>query len=74
MKDLPIGSNLRYLRNNMGLSQDAVATKLQLMGLNISRETVSQMEFGSCNVRVSVLRALKELYNVDSYDEFFRDI
>lgn len=74
MKDLPIGSNLRYLRNNMGLSQDAVATKLQLMGLNISRETVSQMELGSCNVRVSVLRALKELYNVDSYDEFFRDI
>lgn len=74
VKDTSIGGNLRRLRNNSGLSQEAVAARLQLMGLNISRETVSQMELGSCNIRVSVLRALCEIYKVNSYDEFFRDI
>lgn len=74
VKDLPIGSNLQHLRNKAGLSQDAVAAKLQLMGLSISREVVSQMELGKCNIRVSVLQALKDIYEIDSYDEFFRDL
>ena len=55
------------------LKEDAVA-QLQLAGLDISRETLSQIERGRYNVRVSVLRALKEIYNVDSYDEFFKDL
>lgn len=73
-KDLSIGGNLQRLRKNVGLSQEAVVAQLQLMGLDISRETLSQIELGHYNVRVSVLKALKEIYNVDSYDKFFKDI
>ena len=73
-QDLSIGKNLQRLRKNVGLSQDNVVMQLQLIGLNISRETLSQIELGHYNIRVSVLRALKAIYKVDSYDEFFKDI
>ena len=73
-KDLSIGGNLQRLRKNVGLSQEDAVAQLQLTGLDISRETLSQIERGRYNVRVSVLRALKEIYNVDSYDEFFKDL
>lgn len=73
-KDLSIGGNLQRLRNNAGLSQEKTVAKLQLAGLDVSRETLSQIELGHYNVRVSILRALKDIYGVDSYDEFFKDI
>ncbi len=72
--DLSIGGNLQQLRKNAGLSQEAVAARLQLAGLDVSRETLSQIERGCYNVRVSVLRALKDMYAVESYDDFFSDI
>ena len=74
VKELSIGENLQRLRKNVGLSQEDAVAQLQLAGLDISRETLSQIERGRYNVRVSVLRALKEIYKVDSYDEFFRDL
>lgn len=73
-QDISIGANLQRLRNKMGFSQEEVAIKLQLMNLDTSREIVSRMELGKYNVRVSVLKALKEIYEVDSYDEFFHGI
>ena len=73
-QDISIGANLRRLRKQSGLSQEKVATQLQLVGIDISREIISQMELGNYSIRVSVLRALKDIYQVDSFDEFFRDI
>ena len=73
-QDISIGTNLQRLRKRSGLSQEKVAAKLQLMGFDISREIISQMELGNYSIRVSVLRALKDIYQVDSFDEFFKDI
>lgn len=73
-QDISIGTNLRRLRKRSGLSQEKVAAKLQLMGFDISREIISQMELGNYSIRVSVLRALKDIYQVDSFDEFFKDL
>lgn len=73
-QDISIGTNLRRLRKQSGLSQEKVAAKLQLMGFDISREIISQMELGNYSIRVSILRALKDIYQVDSFDEFFKDI
>ena len=73
-QDISIGANLKRLRKNAKLSQQNVSIKLDLMGLDISRSIISQMEIGKYSIRVSVLRALKEIYKVDSYDEFFRDL
>lgn len=72
-QDISIGSNMQRLRKQAGFSQDAVASKLQTMGLAVSREMVSQMELGRYSIRVSVLMALTELYQTH-VEEFFRDI
>ena len=73
-EDISIGQNLRRLRKKARLSQQDVSIKLDLLGLSTSREIVSRMERGQYSIRVSVLRALKDIYKVDSYDEFFKDL
>lgn len=73
-QDISIGENLQRLRNSVGLSQEEVAAKMQLLGFSISREMISQMESGKYNIRISVLLAMKKLYHVDSIDEFFRGL
>ena len=73
-QDISIGANLKRLRKAAQLSQQDVSLKLDLLGLSTSRSIVSQMERGKYSIRVSVLRALKDIYKVDSYDEFFKDL
>ena len=71
-QDISIGKNLHRLRKQAGLSQEQVAVKLQVMGLPVSREIISQMELGRYSIWVSVL-ALKQIYGV-SYEEFFQGL
>lgn len=73
-QDISIGNNLKRLRKNAKLSQEEVSAKLMLMGLSTSREIISQMELGRYSIRVSVLLALKQIYNVATFDEFFKDL
>ena len=73
-QDISIGANLRRLRKQSGLSQEKAAAKLQLVGIDISREIISQMELGNYSIKVSVLQALKDIYQVDSFDEFIRGL
>ena len=70
-QDISIGGNLKTLRRKAGLSQEEAAARLELMGLPVSREIISQMELGRYSIRVSVLVALKRIYGVDSFDAFF---
>lgn len=72
-QDISIGDNLRVLRRNAKLSQEEVAAKLQIMGLSVSREMLSQMELGRYNIRVSILLALKQIYNTN-IEDFFKDL
>ena len=69
-QDISIGENLRTLRRRAGLSQEQVAAQLQIRGINISREIISQMERGDHNIRISVILALKDLYQADIADFF----
>ena len=72
-QDISIGANLQKYRKATGLSQERVAAKLQLQNLDISREIISQMETGIYNIRISVLLALADIYNVPIQD-FFADL
>lgn len=72
-QDISIGNNLRNLRIRAGLSQEQVSAQLQLRGLNVSREIISQMELGKYSIRVSVLLALKEIYHAE-FNEFFDNL
>ena len=71
-QDISIGGNLKSLRLRSGLSQEQVSARLHTLGLPVSREILSQMELGRYSIRVSVLYALKDIYNA-TFEEFFVD-
>lgn len=73
-QDLPIGQNLKTLRKKVGLTQAQVAAKLQVAGLDVSRGMYAQMEQGTYNIHISVLVALKDIYQLKSYDDFFQGL
>lgn len=72
-QDISIGENLHTLRKQAGLSQEQVSAKLQVRGLPVSREMLSQMELGKYSIRISVLLALKEIYHAE-IEDFFRGL
>ena len=72
-QDISIGGNLKKYRIKTDMSQEKVVARLQVQGLDVSREILSRMELGKYNVRVSVLLALADLYNTPIQD-FFADL
>ena len=73
-QDISIGPALKALRLQNNLSQEDVSVRLQVMGFSMmSREIISQIERGRHNIRVSVLLALKEIYNA-TFDDIFSDM
>lgn len=69
-RDLCMGNNLRKLRLEHGYSQEGICAELQRRTCDIGRTTYSKYEYGELNIRISVLIALKKIYNC-SYDDFF---
>lgn len=72
-QDISIGDNLRKLRLQAGLSQEQAAAQLQIQGLPISREILSQMENGKYSIRVSILMELTKIYGAP-VEEFFQNL
>lgn len=68
--DRNIGDNLRKLRFNNNFSQEKLCAELQLYGCDIGRSTYAKYESGELNIKISVILALKEIYNC-SFDDFF---
>lgn len=68
--DVSIGPKLQKIREARGYSQASLATKLQNEGYFISRDTITKIETGRSNIRISFLNHLVELYEVD-YEDFF---
>lgn len=54
------------------MSQNDVVAKLQLMGSNMSRSTLANIETGRRNIKASDLKLLKILFDVE-YDAFFQE-
>ena len=54
------------------MTQLELITKMQLLGSNMSRSTLANIETGRRNVKASDLKGLKIIFDVD-YDEFFED-
>ena len=71
---LSLGSNLQTLRKAAGLTQAQAAAQLEVRGLPISAEILAKMEQGKYSIRISALKVLKEIYKLDSYDDFFQGI
>ena len=72
-QDLCIGNNLKKIRASKGMTQEDVITKLQLLGIGMSRNFYAHIEQGRYNIRVSELAALRKIFGVE-YNEFFDGI
>lgn len=68
-----IGVNIRKFRIENKLTQEQVVAKMQVLDIEISRSSYSQIECGMYNIKVSELLALSEIYNV-SIEDFFEGI
>ena len=68
-QDMNMGKNLRRLRLAHNYSQEKLCAELQRRSCDIGRTTYAKYENGELNIRVSVIIALRKIYNC-SYDEF----
>lgn len=68
-----IGGNIRKFRMENDLTQEQTVTKLQLLGIEMSRGTYSHIECGLDNIRVQELLALAKIFDVGIAD-FFKGI
>ena len=65
-----IGNNIRNLRERAGLTQDYVATKLQINGCDITRSAVAKIEVGQRHLYPDEIILLKEILGT-TYEEIF---
>lgn len=63
-----IGCNIRRLREKVGLTQEYVATKLQVGGCDITRSAVAKIEVGQRHLYPDELILLKNILGA-SYEE-----
>jgi transcriptional regulator with XRE-family HTH domain len=73
LNDIPLGRNIQNIRINRNMTQEELTTRLQLIGINMSRSTLANIEVGRRNIKARDLKAIKEILNTD-YDEFFDGI
>lgn len=72
-KDHLLGKNIRRIRLSRNIRTKDVVTQLQLYGVEICRTTYSKVEMGTSNPSVSLIIALKQIFDCD-YAEFFEEI
>ena len=72
-QDKNIGQNLRDLRYQSKLSQEKLCVELQRKGCDIARSCYAKYESGELNIKVTILKALKEIYGC-KYDDFFKGL
>lgn len=73
LTDISFGKNLQSIRTMRGLSQADTVLAIQRLGSPLSRSTYSLIELGRCNLYVSDLVCLQQVFNVD-FAEFFKGI
>lgn len=66
-----IGNNIREIREKAKMTQEILATKLQLMGCDITRSAVAKIEVGQRHVYLDEIICIKEILNT-TYEEIFR--
>jgi len=66
-----IGSNIRKIREEKGLTQEQVASKLQINGCDITRSAYAKIEVGQRHLYPDEIILLKAILNT-SYEEIFR--
>ena len=69
---IDIGANIRSLRKARGLGQTQLASRLQLLGVDMTRETLVKIERGKQHVQASQLKGIRDALKT-TYDELLRE-
>lgn len=72
--DLDLGMNIKLMRVARNMTQEQVIAQMQLRGLDISRGVYSKIENNRMNIKVSELVALKSIFRLSSFDDFFKGL
>ena len=68
---IDIGKNIRAARKNAGIGQTEMSVKLQLLGIDMTREALVKIERGKQHIYASQLKAIRDLLGV-SYDDLLK--
>lgn len=68
--DASMGSRIKKLREQRGLTQEQLAARLQIYGIDLSRSTYAKIEIGQRHIYSWEIKAFKEILKV-SYDDLF---
>ncbi len=63
-----VGNNIRALRERAGLTQDYVATRLQIAGCDLTRSAVAKIEVGQRHLYPDEIILLKQILGCE-YEE-----
>jgi len=66
-----IGENIKSIRKQKKIKQIDIVRKMQLMGIDITRESLVKIERGIQHIYASQLKAIKEILDT-SYDELLK--
>ncbi len=69
--EICIGENIRRIRKGCGIGQTELAIKLQLAGVEMTRETLVKIERGIQHIQASQLHGIKEILKT-TYDELLK--
>ena len=65
-----VGQNIRILRERKGMTQELLATRLQLSGCDITRSAVAKIEVGQRHLYPDEVILIKEILRVRFEDIF----
>ena len=66
-----IGQNIKLARENMKMTQDSLAAKLQLKGCDITRSAVAKIEVGQRHLYPDEIILIKEILKTDFETIFY---
>ena len=66
-----VGRNIRQIRENAGITQEVLATKLQLAGCDITRSAIAKIEVGQRHLYPDEIILIKEILNT-KYEDIFK--
>ncbi len=65
-----VGNNIRTIRERQGMTQEALAAKLQLAGCDITRSAVAKIEVGQRHLYPDEIILIREILNT-TFDAIF---
>ena len=69
---IPIGANIRRIRMERKLGQSELARRLQLAGVEMTRETLVKIERGIQHITATKLRGIRDVLET-TYDELLKE-